>query len=86
MLLHHAILHALLKREHNDKRQETAMKQTMNQQYAKTGTTRAALLFAFSDALLTHTLRDRSLRSSLFSPLMTTDSRTSIIRGGNTPS
>lgn len=62
------------------------MTQTTNQHTAKTGTTRAALLFAFSDSLLTHTLRDRSLRSSLFADLTSTDSRTHIIRGDKTPS
>lgn len=67
-------------------RTETIMYQSTNQHNAKTGTTRAAVLFALSDSLLTHTLRDRSLRSSLFSDLTSTDARTNIIRGGKTPS
>ena len=62
------------------------MQQTMNQHNAKTGSARAALLFALSDSLLTHTLRDRSLRSSLFSDLTSKDPHTSIVQGDKTPS
>ena len=62
------------------------MYQAMNQQNAKAGTARYAMLFAFSDSLLTFALRDRSLRSTLFSDLTTTDTRDHTIRGDKTPS
>jgi hypothetical protein len=62
------------------------MYQATKQQNAKTGSARYALLFAFSDSLLTFALRDRSVRSSLFSDLTSSTTRTSIIRGGKTPS
>ncbi len=62
------------------------MYQAMKQANAKTGTARYAMLFAFSDSLFTPALRDRTVRSSLFSDLTFSGTHASIIRGDNTPS